>query len=418
MAEEALKRRALTRKRALATGLLVLAALVFIAMQLLPPSFFVRLAGTAAEAAVVGGLADWFAITALFRHPLGIPIPHTALIPTQKNEIGRALGNFVRDRFLDPQLVIRRLRAENRALQLAHWLSSEKAAGFVAARILEAVPLILKSSGDEHIKAFVRRLAQEGFRRIDIVPLADTGIAALIESGKHMQLVDSFAELMEPSLGVFKEAIIRKVGEQTGRLFPRYFDRKIGKGIVRGLEAWLHAIRTPHAPERERLDRWIRARVAEFRASPDYRRLVEEAGFAITSNPALHQALDAVWEEMKREIARDLQSDMPEIGAAFAGVIRTAGTLLAQTPEMQDHVNGALERLVVDYIAPWRIQISDFIAEVVQSWDARTVSELIELEIGSDLQYVRINGTVVGALIGVLLFLLSAAMAHLLTAAP
>jgi uncharacterized membrane-anchored protein YjiN (DUF445 family) len=410
----ALKAAALARKRALATGLLLVAVLLFIAMQFLPPFFFVRLTTAAAEAAIVGGLADWFAVTALFRHPLGIPIPHTALIPSQKNDIGRALGNFVRDRFLSPALVVQRLRAENRALQLAHWLMSERASAFITGRVLEAVPLLLKGSNDQHLREFLARIMQEGMRRVDIVPLADAGLAALIESGKHMELVDQAAALLQPSIGALKDIIIDKVGARTGRLFPKYFDRKIGKGIVKGLQAWLDSVRNPPSEERQRLDLWIRERVAEFRASPDYGGLLEKARLAVVANPALHRALEGVWEEMKREITADLTSQAPQIGVAVGRMVRTAGMLLQETPSMQDHFNAALEHLVVDYIAPWRNQISDFISEVVESWDAKTVSELIELEVGSDLQYVRINGTVVGALIGIILFLASTAIARVL----
>jgi uncharacterized membrane-anchored protein YjiN (DUF445 family) len=413
MDETARKRRALFRKRAFATGLLLLAAIVFATTQALPPNFVIRLAAAAAEAAIVGGLADWFAVTALFRHPLGIPIPHTALVPSQKNEIGRALGNFVRDKFLDPDLVIGRLRAENRALQLASWLMSKRAGDFIAERVTDLLPVLLKSADDGAIRRFVRNVASEGFQRIELVPLADAAIGALMDSGKHMQLVDSVAEILEPSLGALKETIIEKVGERTGRFFPKYFDKKIGKGIVRGAQSWLRDVRTPDSRERVRLDAWLAARVAEFRASPHYGRWLEDARLAIVSSPALLEALEAVWDEIKREVTADLDSESPQIGIAMARVVRTAGMLMKQTAAMQDYVNTALERLIVDYIAPWRTQIAQFIAEVVESWDARTVAELIELEVGPDLQYVRINGTVIGAAIGVLLFLISAGMSQL-----
>jgi len=418
MDETARKRRALAQKRALASGLLLVAVAVFAAAQVLPPDFLIRLAGAAAEAAIVGGLADWFAVTALFRHPLGIPIPHTALVPSQKNEIGKSLGNFVRDRFLDPDLVIRRLRAENRALQLAFWLDSERAGNFIAERVTDLLPVLFKSADDGAIRRFISHVAREGFQRVELVPLADAAIKALMESGKHMQLVDAIVEVLEPSLGALKEMIIEKVGERTGRFFPKYFDKKIGKGIVHGAQSWLRDIREPGSRERIRLDLWIGARVAELRASPNYGKWLEEARLAIVSNPALLEALEAVWDEIKREIAADLRSESPQIAIATARVVRTTGLLMKQTPSMQDYVNAALERLIVDYIAPWRTQIAVFIAEVVESWDARTVAELIELEVGPDLQYVRINGTVIGAAIGMLLFLISAAASQLRLFAP
>src|SRR5215831_20919852 len=155
MDETAEKRRSLKRKQAFATSLLLIAAAILFGLQFAPPSFVVRLMTAAAEAALVGGLADWFAVTALFRHPLGIPVPHTALIPSQKDEIGRSLGKFVRDKFLDPALVIERLHAANRAVQLARWLNSEAAAAFISDRVVDIVPHLLKGVNDEELRRFV-----------------------------------------------------------------------------------------------------------------------------------------------------------------------------------------------------------------------------------------------------------------------
>src|SRR5205807_565271 len=151
-------------------GLLLMAIFVFLTMQLVNASgFAARLVIAAAEASIVGGLADWFAVSALFRHPLGLPIPHTALIPSQKDAIGRSLGNFVRDQFLDPALLIQRLRAENRALLLARWLDSEAAASFLSQRVVDVVPLLLRSANDRDVRRFIANVAGEAFRRIDIV---------------------------------------------------------------------------------------------------------------------------------------------------------------------------------------------------------------------------------------------------------
>ena len=401
------KRRALLRQRWLATGLLLVALAVFIAMQFLPRSFSVRLVTSAAEAALVGGFADWFAITALFRHPLGLPIPHTALVRTQKDRIGRALGNFVRDRFLDPGLVLQRLRANNRALQLASWLTSESAGEFMAGRVAALLPVVLKTADDEAVLRFFAELAREGLRRLDIAPLANAAVIRLLESGRHMEVVDALSRLAEPALDGMQDTIIERVGEQTGRLFPLYFDRKIGRAIVRGARTWLEEIQTPDSPERQELDGWIRRMLEEFGSSENCARLLDEARAVIVANPALHQVLAAVWDEVKREIAADLTRDEPQSEIVTARIIRVSGELLRENRQLQDYVNAALERLVVDYIAPWREQISDFIADVVAGWDAKTVSDLVELEVGRELQFVRINGTVIGALIGTALFLLS-----------
>lgn len=168
--------------------------------------------------------------------------------------------------------------------------------------------------------------------------------------------------------------------------------------------------RNPELPERTAIDEWLRRMAAELPSSPKFAELLDEARTAIIFNPALHEVLAAVWQELQREIDADLIRARPQVAVVTERIVRMAGELLKQNPALQDYVNAAFERLVVDYIAPWRDQISSFIAEVVAGWDAKTVSDLIELEVGRELQFVRINGTVIGALIGTVLFLISSVL--------
>src|SRR5215470_3944824 len=259
------KRVALRRNKRLAASLLLVAVAVAVATALLPDRpFWVQLVNAAAEAAIVGGLADWFAVTALFRRPLGLPIPHTALIPARKDEIGRSIAGFVRDQFLDPPVLIERLRAGNRALQLGELLMGEAAAAFVADRVTAVVPIVLKSVDDASVRAFLRDVAQDGLRRLDLAATMDAIIETLVREGKHMELVDALIDVVEPSLEALGDVIAEKVGERTGRFFPSYFDRKIGDGIIAGVENWLRAVRTPEGSERRRLDAWIRSRIVEL----------------------------------------------------------------------------------------------------------------------------------------------------------
>ena len=411
------KRAALRRNKRLATGLLLAAVVVALATALTSDQpFAIRLINAAAEAAIVGGLADWFAVTALFRRPLGLPIPHTALIPARKDEIGRSIAGFVRDQFLDPPVLIERLRAENRALQLGELLTGDAAAAFVAERVAAMVPTVLRSVDDASIRTFLRDVAQDGLKRLDLASTMDAILEALVRDGKHMELADALIDIVEPSLAALGGVIAEKVGERTGRFFPSYFDRKIGDGIVDGVEKWLRAVRTSESTERLRLDAWARARLAELRASPDYASLIERAQTTIVTHPALLHALATIWDEIKRELAEDARSAEPRMGKIAAEIVRTIGRLVRETPELQRLLNAAIEGVVVGYITPWRTQIADYIAGVVASWDGRKVAEVIELQVGRDLQYVRINGTLVGALIGSILFLMRAGLPTLLPA--
>lgn len=409
------KRRALRRNKLVAGGLLVIAVLVFIGIRLFGrPSFAAELISAAAEAAIVGGLADWFAVTALFRRPLGLPIPHTGLIPARKDEIGKSLGGFVRDQFLDPELLIERLRKENRAVQLAQWVDTAEAANFIADRVIAIVPIILNYANDAQIRMFLGNVAHGGLRRLDLVPTLDAVIEALLRAGKHMEIVDAVIQILRPSLEGIKEPIVERVGEQTGRFFPRYFDRRIGEGVVDGVEKWLDAVQTSGSEERLRLDIWTQEAMAKFRASPDYPSLIEQAQRAIVNHPALAHSLGAIWDEIRRELMNDVFSPSPKIGLISVEVVRTIGRLLQETPAVQQYLNAAIERVLVDYITPWRVEIGNYIAEVVASWDGPKIADAIELQVGRDLQYIRINGTLVGALIGSTLFLIGVAIPGLL----
>src|SRR5262249_10279117 len=152
------------------------------------------------------------------------------------------------------------------------------------------------------IRAFLRDVAQDGLRRLDLVATMDAVIEALVRDGKHMELADALVDVVEPSLEALSEVIAEKVGERTGRFFPSYFDRKIGEGIVDGVEKWLREVRTAGTTERLRLDAWARARILELRASPDYAALIERARLAIVTHPALLHTLATIWDEIKREL--------------------------------------------------------------------------------------------------------------------
>ena len=254
----------------------------------------------------------------------------------------------------------------------------------------------------------MRKLFQEGVRRADLAGTADQILQHYVEDGRHMDIVDALAATLKPSLRALKQPIIEKIGEETGRFFPSYFDRKVGKGLLDGAQQWLEAVQDTESDDRRQLDEWIRERFAEFRVSPDYAALLKDAQKALVSNPALLHSLGATWDDIKRALLDDNASPAPRTGVVIAGIVRAAGRLLKDSPTMQVYLNQAIERVVVDYIAPWRVQIGSYIVDVVQSWDGPQIAETIELQVGSDLQYIRINGTVVGALIGSALFLLGA----------
>ena len=405
------RRARLRRAKAGAAALLVAALLVLIAARLYPePSFVAALARAAAEAAIVGGLADWFAVTALFRRPLGLPIPHTALIPARKDEIGRSLGHFVSEQFLAPELLLARLRQKNRALQVAQWLERPAIAAFIGARIAGLVPAAVGGANDADLRRFFAKVAQEGLQRIDLRPTLNTIVDALLRQGRHMTVADAVIELLDPIIAGLREPLIARIGARTGRLFPRYFDRKIGAELVQGFSNWLQDAKQPGSDERKHLEAWLLTWIAEMRAAPDYAALIGRAQAALVNHPALAQSLGAIWDELKAELLTDAARPTPKLASLAEQLVRTVGRLLADSPAVQQHFNAALETALIGAITPWRASIGGYIADIVASWDGHKVAEVIELQVGRDLQYIRVNGTIVGALIGSALFLIGSAL--------
>jgi uncharacterized membrane-anchored protein YjiN (DUF445 family) len=409
------KRKSLRRHRCFATGLLLLAVAVFVlARASQENSFPIRLAASAAEAAMVGGLADWFAITALFRRPLGLPIPHTALIPLKKGDIGRSLGDFVKDNFLEPKLLVERLRRENRALQFACWLKTPTAANFVAERIVAALPALLETVEDRRLQAFLRELGNEALQRINLKATVDAVLNNLVLSGKHMELLDALLDQVRPALHRNRDTITAKVGEVTGRWIPQFVDRKLAARLVDALEKTIDALGRADDPDRMHLDRWIREVLRDLQKGPTYATVIEDMKDTLSTQPVFIRSLETLWGEIKSEILADLGSPNPQVARKSAEIVQTTGRLLERSAVMQQYLNAAIERVLSDYIAPWRLGIASFIAEQVASWDGRQVAHIIELQVGKDLQYVRVNGTVVGALIGILLFLSNELLPRLL----
>lgn len=409
ISDAAEKRRRLRHAKALATSLLVAAVAVLVIARAYPtPSFVAGLARAAAEAAIVGGLADWFAVTALFRRPLGLPIPHTALIPARKDEIGRSLGHFVSEQFLLPELLVARLRQRNRAAQIAGWLEDPEIARFIAERLAALVPMLLGGTNDTELRQFFATLAQEGLKRIDLRPTLDAVIDALVRRGRHMVFADAVMEFIAPTVITLREPLIARIGARTGRFFPRYFDRKIADELIDGLLGWIAAASAPGTEERVHLEAWVLAHIKSLRTATDYAALIARAQSSLLGHPALIESFGAVWDELKAELLAE--ASQPRLAAFAAQTVQTIGRLLRESATVQSHVNTAIETALVSTLAPWRKAIGGYIAEIVASWDGKTVAALIELQVGRDLQYIRVNGTLVGALIGSALYLLGNAI--------
>jgi uncharacterized membrane-anchored protein YjiN (DUF445 family) len=407
VADEARLRRALARNRALATGLLGLAAIVFLGASAVPhPDVVVSLIRAGAEAALVGGLADWFAVTALFRHPFGLPIPRTAVIPKNKDRIGEGLGHFVERNFLAPEILAAKLAALAPVKHAAHWLADPDHAREVASRIAEALPPVIRSLEDRELRDFVARSFREQLSETELAPMLGRVVALLARSEQYDALFDRALDAAHDFVEKNAPRLHAMVAERSRWWLPRAVDRRIAENILDGFKEILDELHRPDSETRAKL-RASAADMAEALIhSPHWRERVAEIRNRLLEQPEVQAWLAAIWDELRRIVLEDLAAPASRTRGAMAQGLASIGRTLAADEEMQRRFHGALEHVALA-VVPWRGQIASLIAEVVRSWDADTVAERIELAMGSDLQYIRMNGTLVGACVGCILFLIA-----------
>jgi len=394
--------------RWLATGLLAFAALVWIWTRTVPePSSWILLARAASEAAVIGGLADWFAVTALFRHPLGLPIPHTAIVPRNKDRIGQGLARFLRDNFLDPAILAERLRDRRLTQGLAGWLAQRPNRAALAARLTAATPALLGALDDSRIRRLLTDAVREGLSRADLRPMTQSLIQGVVDSRPFGQTIDGLIPVLAGWLTDHRTSIATIVGRQTGRWIPEAVDARIAGLVVDGLAGWLNELANPENPDRKRLEDWISDEIAGFAEGDRLSDLAARARRAISLSAAWEGLAGSAWADLRARIEADALKPDPRLAVEIDHALEGMAKALAGDPELQARLDGIIERFLLDAIAPARTAIAGFVEKTVRSWDGETLANRIELEAGRDLQFIRINGSIVGALVGAALHLIA-----------
>ena len=411
VADEEAARLRIRRSRNLATGLLLIMVAVFVGTWLAPnPGFGVALLRAASEAGIVGGLADWFAVTALFRHPLGLPIPHTAILPANKDRIGRALGAFVERSFLTEAVLLPRLRAAEPGKRLATWLSSSENVGLVVEPLVAAMPQIVGILENPELRKFLNQALGEQLRALNIAPIVGRVLAILTRSGEADALFERVIDLARMWLDDNREEIDGLVEERSRWWIPKAIDRRIARAIMDGLSELLESLHDPQSDARKKLgDGFVRL-ITDLIRSPERRKELNEARNRLLQHPEVQAWLNAVWSEVSKGLRADVASPSSRTREVLEKAIVSLGEALAADEVMQEKIDQYAERSAVRVIG-FRGEIARFMAEVVRGWDAQTLAARLELVIGSDLQYIRVNGTIVGALVGCGLFLITWASA-------
>jgi uncharacterized membrane-anchored protein YjiN (DUF445 family) len=400
------------RMRIIATSLLGAMALVYLAARTLeavhPGWGFLR---AFAEAAMVGGLADWFAVTALFRHPLGIPIPHTAIIPENKDRIADTMAGFLRSNFLIPTVVARRMRDMNLARAAGDFLVQPSAEGPGRLRAGAAGLLadVLESLDPERLGTQVRAGLARQVERLEVSPLLGTALAAAIADGKHRPLLDAMIRWAGHSLEANEELVRTMIHERANALLRwTGLDERLANSVLDGLYRLLAEVLVdPQHPLRGKVEEGLAKLAHDLQHDPETREKVEAVKRDILANPAVADWWMGVWEKLRHsliEMARNPQAALAgQLGAGLAEL----GRALREDPALQWQVNRFARRTLVGVASRYGGQIVQLVSETVRRWDARTVTERIESAVGRDLQFIRINGTLVGGLVGLLIHTVS-----------
>ena len=404
---EEVARRRLRRNRRLATGLLATMGAVFVGTHLVEqPGFATQLLRSGAEAGIVGGIADWFAVTALFRHPLGLPIPHTAIIPSSKDRIARTLGRFIERNFLTEEILLRKLADAQVGQRFAAWLAAPDTAPVIAGLVAGALPGLIRSLDDHDLQDFANRTLGEQLRRADLAPILGRVVQLVTTSGEADILFERAIGIGVRWLEENRGQIDRLVQARSRWWIPRTIDRRIAAAIVSAIADLLSDLRQADSDARLRFREALAGLIEELLRSPARRDQINESKNRILDSPEVQAWLASIWGQLSRATLEDLADPASKTRAALEHGIALVGRALATDNAMQAHVDALVQRLAIQLIS-WRRKLGGFIAEVVRSWDTRTLTERLELVVGSDLQYIRMNGTIVGAAVGCLIFLVS-----------
>jgi uncharacterized membrane-anchored protein YjiN (DUF445 family) len=393
----------LGRVRALASALLAASGATFLATLLIPePGIGVMLLRSIAEAALVGGLADWFAVTAVFRRPLRLPIPHTAIVPANKERIGEGLARFLDRHFLTRDVLIPKLRSLHLAERAAAWLADRRNALALAAEITKALPVLLRAVDDRQLTTFLARTLGVQLRRVAVASLMGQLMQLLSAAGHHERVLDSALDFARSFLAQNEERMLAAVAQRRRRWIPRTINREIARAMLRVAAELLEDLRKPDGAARLSLLQSIDEFAAELAASST----IAEGRSGVVQRPEIRAWISDAWGKARDVVLRDLASPSSRVRRALAAAIGSVGEALSADAEMRQRLEIVIENVAAEAL-PWRAELSRFVSEVVRQWEPRSFSDRIEAAVGADLQFIRINGTIVGGLVGGALYAIS-----------
>jgi uncharacterized membrane-anchored protein YjiN (DUF445 family) len=393
--------------RIVATGMLVaMAALFLLANSLDETRPFWAYVKAFAEAGLVGGLADWFAVTALFRHPLGLPIPHTAIIPRNKDRIGDTLAAFLRENFLTPSVVARRMRSVDVAGAVGRFLARPAGGG---SRLREGasrlIADLLEALDQERLGGMVKSAVSQRLKSLEVSPLLGQALEAAITAERHIPILDSAVTWAGRTLDANEDIIRDMVHQRAGWILRLAgLDDKLADAIVDGLRRLtIDMALDPRHPLRAKAEEALAALAWDMQHDPEMRAKVEGWKSEIIANKAVGDWVGGLWENSRAGLLRAARDPQAAMAGRFGEALKQLGETLQQDARLNKALNLFARRAVVGVVASYGGGIVTLVSDTIRGWDARTVTGRLENAVGRDLQYIRINGTLVGGLVGLII---------------
>ena len=390
-----------------ATGLLVVMAGVFVAARALEPQYlWLGYVKAFAEAAMVGGLADWFAVTALFRHPLGLPIPHTAIIPRNKDRIGETLARFLQENFLIPGVVARRMQRIDVAGAAGRFLQTPAGEGTrIRAGASRLIADVFESLDDERLGGIVKGAIAGRLRKTEVSPLLGHALASAINEDRHVPMLEAAIRWMARALDA-NEPLIRDMVHKKANWVLKLagLDAKLADAIIDGLRKLTVEMSTdPTHPVRVKVEEALAQLANDLQTRPETRERVEAIKEQLLDNQSVSLWLDALWQRGREAMIRAARNPDAVLAGKLGEILKSMGATLESDARIRVAINRFARRATVGLAASYGSSIVKLVSETVRGWDARTVTARLEAAVGRDLQYIRINGTLVGGLVGLIL---------------
>jgi len=398
-ADEA-RRQGLRRMRTVAVGLLGFAAVVYVAT--LGKDGALGFVNAGAEASMVGAIADWFAVTALFKHPLGLPIPHTALIPKRKDELGRGLQEFVADNFLQESIIRERVAAATITLRVAEWLSDPAHVRRLVDEVAEVASIALSKVRDEHVEELVRTALVPRFREEPISPLLGGLLQEVVADDLHHGLVDLALEELHRWLALNQDAFTEMLSERAPWWAPPRLNEAVTQRIHTEAVRWIEDIRNdPEHHARAAFDSMLTQLAHDLVFDPATQARAEGLKNRVLEHPAVLTSSVSLWNALRRSLVASLRDPAGAVRARLQTELTAFATRLLDDDDLRRRMDLVAADVAVFTVERYGTELTTVITHTIERWDGQEAARRIELHVGRDLQFIRINGTIVGGLVGV-----------------